>query len=117
MTGISPQPITSLYFDWGARPPLNATVYISNSSYVDGGLYGTEEILAVMDVTPSLPYDAAAEGNSTQQVQPVVGNRTAIAVEGGAWSGNYARLVITGCWEPDGEGATVGEFVLGGVVE
>jgi len=49
---------------------------------------------------------------SLQDVVPVVGNTTILDVAGGAWSGEYARLEIEGCWEEDGDGATVGEFVL-----
>jgi hypothetical protein len=63
-------------------------------------------------IMPNLPYDAGAYSSSDQEVEPVQGNTTTVAVEGGAWSGEYARLVVEGCWEDDGEGATVGEFVL-----
>ena len=61
---------------------------------------------------PSLPYNATAAAASSQQVEPVQGNTTTVDVEGGAWSGNYVKLVVEGSWEEDGVGCTVGEFVL-----
>lgn len=75
-------------------------------------LTGEEIVITVDGISPSLPFNAKEEQESTQSVQPVVGNSTTLRVEGGAWSGSYVRLVIEGCWENDGEGATVGEFVL-----
>ena len=112
MTSIAPSPISGLFFDWGARPPKNVVVYIGNQTDGEGGLYGEEIIITVDGVVPNLPYEATAAGQSDQAVLPVVGNSTTVDVVGGAWSGEYAKLVIEGCWEGDGAGATVGEFVL-----
>ena len=78
----------------------------------EGGVYGNEIQIVVDGIAPNLAYNATSSAESAQNVVPVVGNSTTIAVEGGAWSGSYVRLEIAGCWEDDGEGATVGEFVL-----
>ena len=112
MTTVPASPISGVYFDWGERPPVNATVYIGNLTDGEGGVYGNEIQIIVDGITPSLPFDAAAAASSNQDVEPVVGNSTTVAVEGGAWSGSYVRLEIEGCWADDGGGATVGEFVL-----
>ncbi|KAE9378090.1 carbohydrate-binding module family 32 protein [Stipitochalara longipes BDJ] len=112
MTTVPFQPISGLFFDWGARPPMNATVYISNTTDSAGDFSGVEEFIKVLDITPDLPYNATAAAASSQQVEPVTGNTTTIDVEGHPWSGKYVKLVIEGCWEDDGLGATVGEFVL-----
>jgi hypothetical protein len=111
MTSIPPSPVSGLYFDWGIRPPKNVSVYIGNMT--DGEtIFGNEIVITVDGVEPSLPFDAVAAAMSDQNVTPVVGNSTTVAVAGGAWSGDYVRLVVEGCWEEDGEGATVGEFAL-----
>jgi hypothetical protein len=111
MTTVPASPISGIFFDWGARPPKNVVVYLGNTT--DGtGLFGNEIIITLDGIMPNLPYDAGAYSSSDQEVEPVQGNTTTVAVEGGAWSGEYARLVVEGCWEDDGEGATVGEFVL-----
>jgi len=111
MTSIPASPISGIFFDWGARPPLNATVYIGNLTDGEGGVYGNEIQIIVDGITPNLPFDATAEQKS-DEVEPVTGNSTTVEVEGDAWSGAYVRLEIEGCWEVDGAGATVGEFVL-----
>lgn len=111
MTSVPASPVSGLFFDWGARPPKNVFVYLGNQT--DGiDIYGTEIVISVENIVPSLPFDAAAAAKASQEVLPVQGNTTSVDVEGGAWSGGYARLVIEGCWEEDGAGATVGEFVL-----
>jgi hypothetical protein len=111
MTSVPAAPVSGLFFDWGARPPKNATVYLGNST--DGTIiYGNEIIITVDDISPSLPFNAVDAAASSQEVEPVVSNTTTITVDGVAWSGEYARLVVEGCWEEDGDGATVGEFVL-----
>jgi hypothetical protein len=111
MSSVPASPISGMYFDWGARPPKSAVVYLGNQT--DGeSLYGNEIVITVDGITPSLPYNAEAAAKSNDEVTPVVGNTTTLDVEGGAWSGIYARLVVEGCWEEDGKGATVGEFVI-----
>ncbi|TVY48570.1 Acid trehalase [Lachnellula cervina] len=111
MTSVPASPVSSLFFDWGARPPKNAAVYLGNST--DGTIiYGNEITITINDISPNLPYDAGDAAKSSLEVVPVVGNTTTITVAGGAWSGEYVRLAIEGCWEGDGVGATVGEFVL-----
>lgn len=64
------------------------------------------------DVVPSLPYNETEFEASSQEVAPYVGNTSMFPVREGVWSGMFARLVVEGCWEEDGEGATVGEFVI-----
>jgi hypothetical protein len=111
MTTVPPHPISGIFFDWGARPPKNVIVEFGNRT--DGeNLSGTGIVVVIDGITPNLPYDAAAYSSSSQQVVPVTGNTTTVDVEGGAWSGEYVKLIVEGCWENDGEGATVGEFVL-----
>ncbi|KAH8820869.1 glycoside hydrolase family 65 protein [Xylogone sp. PMI_703] len=112
MTTIPPHPVKEIIFNWGLRPPINATVYLGNTT--DGvTLYGVETIIAIDGITPDIAYNAE-DFDSDAAVVPVVGNSTIVAVAGGAWSGEYVRLEIEGCWEKDGLGATVTEFVLVG---
>jgi len=113
-TSVTPQPISSIFFDWGARPPLNATVYISNTTDSSGDFSAKEDYVTVLNITPDLPYNATAAAISSQQVQPVTSNTTTITMKDSPWSGKYVKLVIEGCWEEDGVGATVGEFVVVG---
>lgn len=75
-------------------------------------LYGRETKIELKGVTPSSPYSAASYGGGLADVKPYVGNSTTAALGNEAWTGKYARLEIEGCWENDGKGATVGEFVL-----
>jgi hypothetical protein len=65
-------------------------------------------------IQPSSPYNATAFALSNQDVTPYEGNTSTfyIPAEDEVWSGKFARLVVEGCWEEDGEGSTVGEFVL-----
>lgn len=112
-TSVSPGPVSGFTFDWGSRPPLNATVYLGN--FTNGEVIYGNEVVFALGVNPSKPYDAAAAAGDARDVVPVVGNTSTFAVEGGCWSGEYVRLVVEGCWEGDGVGSTVGEFiVLGG---
>ncbi|CZR59855.1 probable ATH1 Acid trehalase, vacuolar [Phialocephala subalpina] len=111
LTSIPSTPISGLFFDWGARPPKSAIVYIGNTT--DGeSLFGNEIIISVAGIVPSLPFNETAAATSNEEIVPVTGNTTTLAVEGGAWTGSYVRLEIEGCWEEDGQGATVGEFVV-----
>lgn len=115
MTSVAASPVSSLFFDWGLRPPTSVTVYLGNDTDSCGGTGGKGTEINVGAITPSLPYDAAtASSPSALAVAPVVGNTTTVQVASGIWSGNYARLEIEGCWEEDGEGATVNEFVIVG---
>lgn len=121
MSSIPPQLVTGIFFDWGLRPPRHATVYLGNST--DGEvIYGEDVVvIPINNISPDLPFKELAEGEvieGNDEVVPVIGNSTEIALAqgSGSWSGKYARLVIEGCWEEDGEGATVGEFVLRGVI-
>lgn len=121
-TSVPPSPIWSMYFNWGLRPPRSATVFFGNGTLNEGQgqqqMYGGEWEISISGIKPSLPYKETrlntTEQSNKENVVPVVGNRTRLVVEGGAWSGKYVRLVIEGCWEEDGEGATVGEFVVVG---
>ncbi|KAM3075170.1 alpha,alpha-trehalase ath1 [Clarireedia jacksonii] len=112
MTTVDPTPVSSIFFDWGARPPKQARVYLGNQTTEDGQVYGSEWMITVDGIEPSLPYNTTEASRSTDSVKPVVGNTTTLKVEGGAWSGGYVRLEVEGCWVEDGVGATVGEFVL-----
>jgi len=121
MSAIPPQKVTGVKFDWGLRPPRHATVYLGNST--DGEvIYGEDVVIIEVDgIQPNLAYVPLANGTSpspeSAEVVPVVGNMTTVAVAGGnTYSGKYARLVIEGCWEEDGVGASVAEFVLKGEV-
>lgn len=115
-TSVPAQPVRGIYFDWGSRPPLSATVYLGNTTDGTGALYGEEVVISIDNVTPEFPYNATVAAASNDQVLPVIGNSSTYSVSParGVWSGNYVRLVVEGCWEGDGVGATVGEFVLVG---
>jgi len=112
MTSVPAAPVTGIFFDWGIRPPRSAVVYLGNHTSACGGLDGEVVVINIGSISPSLPYNATLEALSSQTVVPVTGNTTTVEVAGGIWSGAYARLEIEGCWAEDGEGATVGEFVL-----
>ena len=121
MSAIPPQRVTGVMFDWGQRPPRHATVYLGNST--DGEIVYGENVIVieVNDIQPNLAFVPLKNGTKpspeSSEVVPVIGNMTTVAVSGGStYSGKYARLVIEGCWEEDGVGASVGEFVLKGVV-
>ena len=98
-------------FDWGARPPLSATVTVWNET-------GREEEgrrIEVGEVVLSQVFDEElVEEETVMDVKPVVGNMTSLGVEEGVWSGRFARLEVEWCWEGDGMGATVGEWVVVG---
>lgn len=125
-TTIPAQLVKGLFFDWGSRPPRNVTVYLGNTTTPSSSsnsssrysenenitLTGKEIIIRIDGITPSLPYNAKEAEGSEQKVEPVVGNSTTVDVEGGAWSGDFVRVVVEGCWEDDGAGATVGEVVV-----
>ncbi|KAI9743112.1 MAG: hypothetical protein M1818_003407 [Claussenomyces sp. TS43310] len=121
MSNVAFQPVSGIYFNWGARPARNATVFLGNSTGVDSQgnklPCGEEEEFVIMidNIGVSLPYNASAP----PLVEPYNGNSTtavAITSSGGVlWSGDYARLEIEGCEENDGAGATVAEFVLIGI--
>jgi hypothetical protein len=114
--------ISGAFFDWGTRPPRNATMYVGNETVLDAQgnvmLWGAEWKIALDGVVLSQPYDAAVADSSTARgpagVVPYVGNSTTAALGNGVWTGHYVRLEVVGCWEEDGMGATVGEFVLVG---
>jgi len=112
--------IAGAYFDWGTRPPRNATIYVGNETIVDANgnvmLWGVEWRIPIDEIVLSQPFDAVAANSSTARsvagVVPYVGNSTTAALGNDAWTGHYLRLEVEGCWEEDGMGATVGEFVL-----
>ncbi|CAG8951114.1 hypothetical protein HYFRA_00006512 [Hymenoscyphus fraxineus] len=111
MTTIPPQPIRGIFFDWGARPPVKATVYLGNMT--DGEVVvNRATAFVVRDVGVERPFDASEAEASGDEVVPVVGNTTMYLDVGGAWTGGFAMLAVEGCREDDGVGATVGEFVI-----
>ena len=103
MTGVPYQPITGAYFDWGTRPPLKVTINISNSST------GLASVLTNDAITLDEPFNATA---TALEVMPYIGNSTTWNFGSLSWTGDYVQLEIEGCYEDDGVGATVGEFVL-----
>lgn len=105
--------VREIAFDWGTRPPRAMGVVLSNSSLseTNSGLGGGVR-LEIPEVTPSLPYNATEFAISSQQVSPYVGNTSVLSVPPGTWSARYVRVVVEGCWEEDGMGATVGEVVV-----
>ncbi|KAL3424541.1 acid trehalase [Phlyctema vagabunda] len=110
----SSQPISGIFIDWAGRPPRSATVYIGNST--SDFETGDQTVISLGEIQPSLAFNATASALSPQNVVPVEGNTTSIDVQG-AWTGQFVRLVVEGCWEEDGEGSTVSEFVLLGASE
>ncbi len=112
--------ISGAFFDWGMRPPRNATLYVGNETILDASgnvmLWGVEWRIPIDGIVLSQPYDAEAANSSTARstagVVRYVGNSTTAALANDAWTGHYVRLEVEGCWEEDGIGATVGEFVL-----
>ena len=112
--------ISGAYFDWGMRPPRNATIYVGNETILDASgnvmLWGVEWEIPIDGIVLSRPYDAAMANSSTASspagVVPYVGNSTTAVLGDQAWTGHYVRLEVEGCWVEDGIGATVGEFVL-----
>jgi hypothetical protein len=111
MTGVAPSKIGAVFFDWGARPPRSALVEFGNMT--DGEIiYGNEVRFSIDNITPSLPFNETEALSSGDKVVPVLGNTTEVATAGDTYSGEYVRLSITGSWQEDGLGATVGEFVV-----
>jgi hypothetical protein len=115
MTGTPYQLLKSIYFSWGSRPPRNATVFLGNSTVMVDGLPvldGSELMISVDGITLDRAYDVKTAEAAV--VVPYVGNSTVVQLGNEAWTGDWARLVVEGCWEEDGLGATVAEFVLVG---
>ena len=114
------QPIKELYFNWGARPPMNATVYIGNTTKDCDGrqeLVGQIIEIPVDAISPSDRYDEQEAAAAV--VVPYMGNSTRLILGNEVWSGNFAKLVIEGCFEcaeqeEEGQepGATVAEWAL-----
>lgn len=111
MSTTTPQLLSRIHFEWGLRPARSAVVYLGNST---NGIANTanEVEISINGIEPDKPFDAEKARNSTDEVMPVQGNVTTFSVVGGRWTGDYVRLVVEGCWEEDGDGATVGEFEL-----
>lgn len=118
MTSSEPQPLKELYFNWGERPPTNATVWLGNDTELCKGkryLDGEVIKLAVNNIVASHPFDE--EVSEAAVVVPYQGNETVIQLREGVWSGKWAMLTIEGCRDctEDDEvitGATVAEFAL-----
>ncbi|KAK2625060.1 hypothetical protein QTJ16_005429 [Diplocarpon rosae] len=102
--------VSSIQFDWGRRPARRAVVSFGN--YTNGiAQTGSEVQIEVTGIAPNEPYDAAATLANVLVIAPDKSNTTTFDIVGGTWSGDYVRLEIEGCWEEDGKGATVGEFI------
>lgn len=108
-SSVPPKPVSELFFDWGTRPPHSAVVYLGNST--SGS---PEYVIAVEDIQPSLVYNATEVEATMWEIRPSKENTTTVKVQDGIWSGEWARLVVEGCWAEDGKGATVSEFVIVG---
>ncbi|KAI9809039.1 MAG: hypothetical protein M1825_002328 [Sarcosagium campestre] len=106
MTSVAPQVISAIAFNWGAIPPKNATVLISNSSTFNDNT----AIIPLDNITISKKYDPGSV-----KIAPFAGNETYYTIEGdrAVYSGKYAMLQIEGTQGPDETvGATVAEFAL-----
>ncbi|CAL3967439.1 unnamed protein product [Diplocarpon coronariae] len=102
--------VPSIQFDWGRRPARRAVVSFGN--YTNGvANTGSEAQIEITGIAPNEPYDAATTLANVLVIAPDKSNTTTVNIVGGSWSGEYMRLEIEGCWEEDGKGATVGEFV------
>ncbi|PBP21726.1 glycosyl hydrolase family 65 protein [Diplocarpon rosae] len=102
--------VSSIQFDWGRRPARRAVVSFGN--YTNGiAQTGSEVQIEITGIAPNEPFDAAATLANVLVIAPDKSNTTTFDIVGGTWSGDYVRLEIEGCWEEDGKGATVGEFV------
>jgi hypothetical protein len=118
LTGEPYQQVKQLYFNWGSRPPRSATVSFGNETSSCTGekqLSGKVIRIPLKNITPNDPY--SVEEATAAIVKPFIGNETLITVNGEAWSGNWVKLEIEGCWandDEDSEGATVAEFVVVG---
>jgi hypothetical protein len=118
MSTVPYQPIRGLSFNWATRPPTKVSVFFGNSTAVRSGRWDPEArekeyVVRLNNINISVPYAqvAADEGG----VKPYVGNTTSVAVvtqEGKLWTGNYVRLVVEGCVQKDGQGASVAEFII-----
>ncbi|EKD13683.1 uncharacterized protein L3040_005693 [Drepanopeziza brunnea f. sp. 'multigermtubi'] len=107
----APKLLTSIQLEWGARPAVLAVVYLGN--YTNGVADMTREVkIEINGIEPNRPYNAAEAAVNIFDIEPVQSNVTVFHIPDERWSGDYARLEIDGCWEKDGKGATVGEFVL-----
>lgn len=117
MSSVPAQRIKGVHFYWGSRPPLSVKVVLSNETDADVCSQSGMQVIDVGDVKPSLPYNETASAQGAMDIEPVRGNETVLLVGEGesVWSGRYAMLEVSGCWEQDGDGATVEEFVLLGM--
>lgn len=120
-TTMSPyQPIKEIYFNWGARPPMNATVFIGNTTEMCDGrvqLSGTITEIPIDGVHPSDRYNETVAAAAV--VVPYEGNVTHVMLGNDVYSGNFAQLVIEGCYEcaqqeEEGQepGASVAEWAI-----
>ena len=120
-TTMSPyQPIKEIYFNWGARPPMNATVFIGNTTEICDGrvqLSGKLTEIPIDGVQPSDRYNETVAAAAV--VAPYEGNVTRVMLGNEVWSGNFAQLVIEGCYEcvqqeEEGQepGASVAEWAV-----
>ncbi len=120
MTDTPYQPVSGIYFNWGSRPPTNATVFLGNMTEVCDGETQISGPLVELPIDvrgSSSPYNE--EVAAAAVVMAYVGNQTFVDISGLAWSGNFAKLAIEGCYECDSQeeegeepGATVAEFAL-----
>ncbi|MCJ1329225.1 hypothetical protein MMC10_005903 [Thelotrema lepadinum] len=89
------QVLTSLSFDWGNTPPVNATVILHNQSCPDTA--PGRALIQMNNIAISDPFDL----ESANEVKPYKGNTTTVdltELEYGTelWSGNWATLFVYG---------------------
>ncbi|UNI19507.1 Alpha,alpha-trehalase [Purpureocillium takamizusanense] len=111
-TGVPPQKVRGLWFDFGARPVANLSVWFYNETA------GEERV----DAGPVVSYDAVSPNRQQagpETVLPVKGNTTSIALAEAldVWTGEWVKLTVQGCAGCDesegaGTGGTVAEFVV-----
>lgn len=97
----APVMLQAVHLDFAMRPPRYVRVSVSNSSNFESAVELANDEIAV-----------TAAWNPESPVVRYVGNITVIPLPSRAWSGQFAKLEVDGCWVEDGVGATVAEFAL-----
>lgn len=107
-TSIPPRKVSGIYFDFGARPILNATVWFYNET-------------KGMGVGPQLAINGPKTNASAQTglaVVPVQTNTTNVMLNASlnVWTGDWVGLAVEGCAGCDMSdgmvGGTIAEFVV-----
>ena len=110
------QRLTSLSFDWGTTPPIDATVILHNQSCPETA--PGRAMINLTNITISDPFDV----QDAVKVKPYKGNTTTVdltTLEGETelWSGNWATLFVYGNANDssiEAAGAIVAEWAIVG---